>query len=172
MWLSKIVSRSIPFRHFGLLLQKEYATFLIRTAALFPGCVEDTSPKVDKSSIHSGKVQAREPRHGVSNIHFSPRQPEVPPLHSTPHDFTATPVLTTEQCTTYTVGRLRHRPDETSSPDLLRNLPRNRETSMFLLLPTTRKRPSFQLRSLIHNKVVYLFIYKGEQCCTPFTFQR
>lgn len=117
------MSRSIPFRHFGLLLQKEYATSLIRAAALFPGCVEDTSPKVDKSSIHSGKVQAREPRHGVSNIHFSPRQPEVPPLHSTPHDFTATPVLTTEQCTTYAVGRLRHRPDETSSSDLLRNLP-------------------------------------------------
>lgn len=26
--------------------------------------------------------------------------------------------------------------------------------------------------ALSHNKVVYLFIYKGEQCCTPFTFQR
>ena len=94
----------------------------------------------------SEKVQAHEPRHGVSNIPISPRQPEVPPLHSTPHDFTATPVLTTEQCTTYAVGRLRHRPDETSSSDLLRNLPRNREITLFLHLPTTRKRHSLSVK--------------------------
>ncbi|WP_308234789.1 hypothetical protein [uncultured Prevotella sp.] len=34
------------------------------------------------------KVQAPEPRHGVSDIHFPPRQRKGPPLHSTPHNFT------------------------------------------------------------------------------------
>ena len=132
---------------------------LIRAATLFSGRASDTSPQVSISPMRlSEKVQAHEPRHGVSNIPISPRQPEVPPLHSTPHDFTATPVLTTEQCTTYAVGRLRHRPDETSSSDLLRNLPRNRETSMFLLLPTTRKRPSFQLRSLSQQSCLSIYL--------------
>nr|DAP70917.1 MAG TPA: hypothetical protein [Caudoviricetes sp.] len=46
-------------------------------------------------------MQAHESRYGVSNIHISPRQPKAPPLHYTPHNFTATPVLATEQYTTY-----------------------------------------------------------------------
>ena len=140
MWLSKIVGRSIPFRHFGLLLQKEYATSLIRTAALFSERASDTSPKVDKSDASFREsASTRATARGKQHTHFSTsaRSPSTT-FHAPRFYGYASPHHRTMH--TYAVGRLRHRPDETSSSDLLRNLPRNRETTLFLLLPTARKR--------------------------------
>lgn len=69
--LSAIVVRSIPFRSAPSVFRSEESMPLPcnRAVALFHGCEEDTSSEADKSSIHPMKVQAPEPRHGVSDTH-------------------------------------------------------------------------------------------------------